>query len=233
VARRLGVSIANLASRYVLEQPAVGGVIIGARLGNSEHLRENLRLFHFSLDEESRNRIDEALALLRPLPGDSGDEYRKPPFLTASGDLSHHLESFPPPYAAAAGPNGRTIVLSGTRWEELAGYCRALRLGDRILISGTTATHRDRVVGGSDVAAQLHFVIDKIEGALQVLGGRLEDVIRTRVYVRDLADWEAAARAHGERFREILPVNTLVEARLVSEDYLVELEAEAVVGGGA
>lgn len=123
------------------------------------------------------------------------------------------------------------MALSGTPWEALAGYARAVRVGDRILVSGTTATHGGRLIGGADAAAQFHFAVDKLEGALRSLGGRLEDVVRTRVYVRDLADWEAVARAHGARFREISPANTLVQAGLVGEGYLVELEAEAVVGG--
>lgn len=123
-------------------------------------------------------------------------------------------------------------MLTGTRWEELAGFCRAVRLGERILVSGTTATHADRVVGGTDAAAQLHFVVDKIEAVLHSLGGRLEDVIRTRVFVRDLSDWERVSQAHGARFREILPTNTLVQASLVGDDHLVEMEAEAVVGEG-
>jgi len=229
VARRYGVSMANIASRYILEKPVVGGVIIGARLGKSEHIRDNLRLFQFSLDETSRSEIANALAKLRPIPGDSGDEYRKAPFLTASGDLSHHLESISPPYAAQAGPDGQNRVLSGTPWEEIGGFSRAVRHGERILVSGTTATHRDRAIGGTDAAAQLYFVIDKIEGAIQSLGGRLEDVIRTRVYVRNMQDWEAVARAHGTRFRDILPANTLVQAQLVGDEYLVEMEAEAVV----
>jgi enamine deaminase RidA (YjgF/YER057c/UK114 family) len=118
-------------------------------------------------------------------------------------------------------------VLSGTRWEEVGGFSRAIRRGDRILVSGTTATHRDRVIGGDDAAAQMHFIIDKVEGALNALGARLEDVLRTRVYVRRLDDWEAAARAHGDRFRDILPVNTLVQAGIVGDEYLVEMEAEA------
>jgi len=120
-------------------------------------------------------------------------------------------------------------VLSGTPWEEMAGFCRAVRRGERILVSGTTSTHRHRAIGGADAAAQLHFVIDKIEGALQSLGGRLEDVVRTRLYVRNLSDWEAVARVHGLRFRDILPANTLVQAQLVGDEYLVEMEAEAVV----
>jgi aryl-alcohol dehydrogenase-like predicted oxidoreductase/enamine deaminase RidA (YjgF/YER057c/UK114 family) len=231
VARRLGVSMANVATRYILEQPAVGGVIIGARLGQSEHIQDNLRLFQFSLDEASRAEIEAALAGLRPIPGDCGDEYRKPPYLTASGDLSHHLETMPAPYATQARPDGRVIALSGTSWESMAGYCRATRCGDRVWVSGTTAAHRERLIGGSDAAAQTHFVIDKIEGALQSLGGRLENVVRTRLFVPDLGDWEAVARAHGRRFGHILPANTLVRAQLVGDEYLVEMEAEAVISG--
>lgn len=230
VAQQYEVSIANVASRYILEQPAVGGVIIGARLGQSAHVEDNLRLFQFSLDDNARESIAAALAGLHPIPGDCGDEYRKPPFLTASGDLSHHLQSLPPPYSAQSRPDGRSIVLSGTEWEAIAGFCRAVRKGERIWISGTTATHGRRAIGGSDAAAQCHFIIDKVEGALQSLGGRLEDVVRTRIFVRDIADWEAVARAHGERFRDIQPANTLVQAALVGEEYLVEMEVEAVVG---
>jgi len=229
IAQRQRVSMANIACRHILERPAVGGIIIGARLGHSEHIEDNRKLFEFSLDETSRALIDEALESLCPIPGDCGDEYRKPPFLTASGDLSHHLESIPPPYAAQPGPGGRLLVKSGTEWEDIAGFCRAVRHGDRIMVSGTTATHRDRAIGGADPTAQFHFVIDKIEGTLQSLGAELSDVIRTRVYVRDARDWEAIARAHGERFREVLPANTLVEAVLIGEEPLVEVEAEAVV----
>jgi enamine deaminase RidA (YjgF/YER057c/UK114 family) len=88
------------------------------------------------------------------------------------------------------------------------------------------------VVGAGDPAAQTHFILDKIENALHQLGGTLQDVVRTRVYVRDIADWEAVARAHGERFGAIRPANTLVQAQLVGEAYLVEIEAEAVIGAG-
>ena len=96
-------------------------------------------------------------------------------------------------------------------------------------MSGTTATHGDRAIGGSVPTAQTHFVIDKIEAALQSLGGRLEDVVRTRIYVSNLRDWEPVARAHGRRFRDVLPANTLIQAGLVGDEYLVEIEAEAVV----
>jgi enamine deaminase RidA (YjgF/YER057c/UK114 family) len=127
----------------------------------------------------------------------------------------------------------KTTVGTGTVWEELAGYSRAVRIGERILVSGTTATGPDgQVVGKGNAAAQARFILDKIERAIQQLGGALVDVVRTRVYVRHLEDWEAVARVHGERFAAIRPANTLVEARLVGDDYLVEIEAEAVVGAG-
>ena len=109
----------------------------------------------------------------------------------------------------------------------MAGYCRAVRHGRRILVSGTTSTHGDRHIGGQDPAAQTHFVIDKIKAAVESLGGTLEDIERTRIFVSDIAHWEAVARAHGERFAEIRPANTLVEARLVGDENLVEIEAEA------
>jgi aryl-alcohol dehydrogenase-like predicted oxidoreductase/enamine deaminase RidA (YjgF/YER057c/UK114 family) len=232
VAARHGVSIANVASRFILEQPGVAGVIIGARLGEREHIGDTLRLFSFSLSEDDRAELGAALATLAPIPGDCGDEYRRPPFLTASGDLSHHLESMPAPYRTAPGAGGRTLCLSGTVWEPLAGFARAVRLGNRIHVSGTTATLGDRVIGGTAPAAQAHFVIDKIEGALQSLGASLADVVRTRVYVRNLDDWEAVARAHGARFGGVMPANTLVGAPLVGDEYLVEIEAEAEIAGG-
>jgi aryl-alcohol dehydrogenase-like predicted oxidoreductase/enamine deaminase RidA (YjgF/YER057c/UK114 family) len=224
-----GVSMANIASRFILEQPAVGAVIIGARLGQSEHIANNLQLLDFELNSEARSLINAALADMTPIPGDCGDEYRKPPFLTASGDLSHHIDSLPAPYPCKAGSDGRTLALSGTSWEDLAGYSRAVRKGQQISVSGTTATYRDQVLGADDPVAQTHFVIDKIEGALQSLGGHLEDVVRTRIFVRDLSDWEAVARAHGQRFGAIQPANTLVEAKLVGDAYRVEIEADAIL----
>lgn len=124
----------------------------------------------------------------------------------------------------------RQTYSSGTKWEELAGYSRAVRVGDVIHVSGTTATGAHGLVGGNDPAAQAAFALDKIEAAIRSLGGRLEDVVRTRVYVSDIAHWEAVARVHGERFAAIRPANTLIEARLVGPEYLVEIEAEAVVG---
>ena len=226
-----GVSMANAATRFVIDQPAVGAVIIGARLGESEHIHDNMDILRFDPQDNDWDAIRAAVDDLDPIPGDCGDEYRKPPFLTASGDLSHHLDKLPPPYPKRAGPGGRELVLSGTVWEDIAGFSRAVRQGDRILVSGTTATHGDRVIGGNDPAAQAHFVIDKIEGAIQSLGGRLEDVVRTRIYIRDTDDWEPVSRAHGKRFRHVQPANTLVQAGLIGDDYLVEMEAEAIVAG--
>ncbi len=232
IASRHDASIANIASRYILDQSAVGGVIVGARLGESEHIEDNLRLFRLSLDERDRSEIAVALEGLTPIPGDCGDEYRRPPFLTATGDLSHHIDKLPAPFPVVRGEDGRTRVLSGTRWETLYGYSRALRQGDRISVSGTTASHGDRLIGGDDATAQTHFVIDKIEGAIQSLGGTLADVVRTRIFVPEHSDWKAVAAVHGERFGTIRPANTLVRAGLVGDKYLVEMEAEAMVGAG-
>jgi aryl-alcohol dehydrogenase-like predicted oxidoreductase/enamine deaminase RidA (YjgF/YER057c/UK114 family) len=229
VAERHRVSMANVACRYILEQPAVGGVIIGARLGISENRADNLRLFQLELDPVSYADLEAAVDRLRPIPGDCGDEYRRPPFLTASGDLSHHIDSLPPPFEVKEGDDGRLRVLTGTVWEDLAGFSRAVRRGHRIVISGTTATHGTRAIGGMDPISQTHFVIDKIEGALQSLGGSLQDVVQTRIYIRDMEHWESVARAHGERFRDVGPANTLLQAGLVGSEYLVEMEAEAVV----
>ncbi|MEM7344060.1 MAG: RidA family protein [Chloroflexota bacterium] len=126
----------------------------------------------------------------------------------------------------------RTSVSSGTHWEKLAGYSRAVRIDNRILVSGTTATGPDGVVGVGDPAAQAQFILDKLEAAIQQLGGVLTDVVRTRIYLKNIDDWEPVARVHGERFGDIRPANTLVQAQLVGNDYLVEIEAEAVIGAG-
>ncbi len=228
VATKHGVPMAAVASRAVLDHEAVAAIIVGTRLSKSAHIEDTLAVFELTLDDEDRKALAKGRAYLKPLPGDCGDEYRKPPYLTASGDLSHHFDSPPPPYPVKPGPKGRTLVLSGTTWEPLAGFSRGHRLDDRIWISGTTATHGERAIGGNDARAQFHFIVDKIEGALRSLGATLDDVVLTRVYVRNVYDWEDVARAHGERFRHIMPANTLVQADLVGESYLVEVEAEAV-----
>ncbi len=231
VARKHRLSIANVASRWVLDQPAVAAVIIGARLGEREHRADNLRPFAFALDAEDRARIDAALAAARRIPGDCGDEYRRPPFLTASGDLSHHLDGMARIFRAAPVPGrpDRNRVGSGTMWEAICGYSRAVRVGDRILVSGTTATHgQGHAVAPRDAGAQTVYILDKIAAAISALGGGLADVVRTRIYVRDLAEWEQVARVHGHYFRDIRPVNTLVGGIGLVGTYAVEIEAEAV-----
>jgi aryl-alcohol dehydrogenase-like predicted oxidoreductase/enamine deaminase RidA (YjgF/YER057c/UK114 family) len=229
IAQKHKVSIANIASKFILEQEAVGGVIIGARLGESNHITDNEKLFSFEMDIADKQKIKTVLSNLNPIPGDCGDEYRTPPYLTASGDLSHHFDNFPAPYPTKTGNDGRIKSLSGTVWEDLAGYSRGVRKGNRIVVSGTTATHGAIAMGGADPAAQTHYIIDKIEGAIQSLGGKLSDVIRTRIFITNINDWEPIARAHGERFKDIQPVNTMVQAQLIGSDYLVEIEAEAIV----
>jgi enamine deaminase RidA (YjgF/YER057c/UK114 family) len=127
----------------------------------------------------------------------------------------------------------RDSVSSGTKWEEMAGYARAVRVGERILVSGTTSTGPSGdVMGVGDLESQTRFVLDKIQLAVEQLGGTLSDIVRTRIYLRDIEGWEAVARVHGERFGEIMPANTLVAAQLVGDDYLVEIEAEAIIGAG-
>jgi len=232
VAREIGTSIALLASKYQLNQKAVGAVIIGARLGENAHYQESINLFDFAISADQSERIAKILDRLNPIPGDCGDEYRKPPYLTASGDLSHHLEEFPAPYATVKEEN-RIRAESGTPWEAIAGYSRAVRIENRILVSGTTATHGSRAIGVGDPSAQTHFIIDKIQGSIESLGGRLEDVVRTRIFISNLDHWEAVSRAHGARFAEIKPANTMVEARLIGDEYLVEIEAEAIVSSNS
>ena len=229
IAQSHEVSIANIAARYILEDPAVAGVILGLRMGGEEHIRDNSRIPDLQLGETDRSAITEGLEVFGMIPGDCGDEYRKPPFLTASGDLSDHFNEVPSAYNKKELSGKRSAVSSGTSWEGIGGYSRAVRIGDHIWVSGTTATHRESNIGGSDPESQTHFIIDKIQGALESLGGCLKDVVRTRVYLRDISDWEVVAKVHGRRFGDIAPANTLVQAGLVGEKYLVEIEADAFV----
>jgi enamine deaminase RidA (YjgF/YER057c/UK114 family) len=232
VAVKHGVSVANVAARWVLEQEAVAAVIIGARLGEREHRGDNLALFGFALDDADQARLADAQSRMCDLPGDCGDEYRKPPFLTASGDLRHHLAGLPRVFTASASlarPE-RTAVDSGSRWEPIAGYARAVRAGNRILVSGTTATHGEStVVCPGDAEGQTVYILDKIGAAIEALGGELEDVVRTRIYVRNAACAEGVARVHGRYFGAARPANTLVAIAGLVGDYDVEIEAEAEV----
>jgi enamine deaminase RidA (YjgF/YER057c/UK114 family) len=126
----------------------------------------------------------------------------------------------------------KSSVGSDVPWEEEYGYSRAVRVGDRILVSGTTATGPDGVVTPGGAREQARFIVDKIEAAIRQLGGTLADVVRTRVYIRNLDDWKAVAEVHGERFGNVRPANTVVQAGLVGDEYLVEMEAEAIVCAG-
>lgn len=218
VADRYGVSIANVAARYVLEQPAVAGVIVGARPGERTHLADNLRLFDFSLDERSRAELAEAQAGLDPVPGDCGDEYRRPPYLTASGDLHHHVTRFPAPYGVR--DTGRGIELDPD-----AGFGEAVRTGDRIRIAGVTPTHRGRLIGGDDVRAQTHFVVDRTEGALQSLDARLTDVVRVHGRTTG-ADWPAAETILRERLPSTVAITRNPAGRTNSHRVEIDVEAQ-------
>ena len=125
----------------------------------------------------------------------------------------------------------RERLSTNTPWEPRVGYSRAIRVGNAIHVSGTTATDESgRLVGRGDAYAQAKQIIVNLRRALEGLGGRLEDVVRTRMYVTDIARWEEVGRAHGESFATIRPVTSMVEVRrLIDPDMLVEIEADAVV----
>ncbi|MDQ6621658.1 MAG: RidA family protein [Pseudomonadota bacterium] len=125
----------------------------------------------------------------------------------------------------------RTQFSTGTPWEPIMGYSRAVRVGDHVVVSGTTATGADgKLVGVGDVLAQTRQAIANVAFALSRLGARLEDVVRTRLFVTDISQWELIARGHGEAFGSICPACTMVEVRrLIDPQMLIEVEADAIV----
>jgi enamine deaminase RidA (YjgF/YER057c/UK114 family) len=123
----------------------------------------------------------------------------------------------------------KQLISSGSPWEDVVGYSRAVRVGNVVEVAGTTAMDGDTLVGRGDMYAQTVFVFQKIEKALQQAGASLQDVVRTRMFVTDISQWEQAGKAHGEFFKTIKPVATMVEvSRLIDDDLLIEIEVTAI-----
>ena len=127
----------------------------------------------------------------------------------------------------------RSNYSSGAPWESIAGYSRAVRIGNIIEVAGTTAVDTEgQVVGAGDIIKQTDYIFNKIRNALNDAGSKMSDVIRTRMYLTDINDWETVARVHGDIFSDIKPVSTLVEVSgLIDEELLIEIEVSAVVSG--
>ena len=127
--------------------------------------------------------------------------------------------------------NRRINISSGTKWEDIVGYSRAVRIGNIIEVAGTTAVDENgQVVGPGDPGEQTNFILSKIERALTSAGATLNDVVRTRMFVTNIADWEKIGKVHGLYFKDIKPAATMVEVKsLISPDLLVEIEATAIL----
>jgi enamine deaminase RidA (YjgF/YER057c/UK114 family) len=126
----------------------------------------------------------------------------------------------------------RTNFSSGTHWEDIVGYSRAVKIGQNVEVTGTVAVDaRGEVVGRDNPYEQTKFIIRKIEKVLQEAGARLSDVVRTRMFVTDITRWEEYGKAHGEFFRDIRPCATMIEVKgLIAPEFLIEIEVTAVIG---
>lgn len=126
--------------------------------------------------------------------------------------------------------NSRKLFSSGAPWEDIVGYSRAVQVGNVIEISGTTASDDDKIIGKGDLNAQTVFILEKIKKVLELAGSRMEDVIRTRMFVTDITEWEKAARAHSQFFKDIKPATTMVQvSKLINDELLIEIEATAII----
>lgn len=125
----------------------------------------------------------------------------------------------------------RVNLSSGSKWEDIVGYSRAVKIGDTIEVSGTVSTdHSGEIVGEGDEYLQTKFILMKLENTLGQLGAKLENVVRTRIYCTNINNWEKIGKAHGEMFAEIKPATTMVEvSKLIDEKYLVEIEATVIL----
>ncbi|MBJ6119535.1 RidA family protein [Pontibacter sp. BT310] len=124
----------------------------------------------------------------------------------------------------------RQNISSGAVWEDIIGYSRAVRVGNVIEVAGTTATDGDQVIGKGNAYEQTKFILQKIEKALEAAGATMEDVVRTRMFVTDISQWEEIGRAHGEVFRTIKPASTMVQvSALINPELLVEIEVTALL----
>ena len=125
----------------------------------------------------------------------------------------------------------RTYYASGAKWEEIVGYSRAVKVGHTVEVTGTVAVNeKNEVVGRGNAYAQTRYILEKIEGVLHRAGAKMEEVVRTRMYVTDISRWEEYGRAHGEFFRDIRPCTTMVEVKgLIGPEFLIEIEATAII----